>query len=109
MIENIAITFADILLNDINKIINDTKRENKMLNEIWEGIINSYATDEEILMFLDAYEESEGYEILSDKALSDYAIFKKVVTEELAISKPGPLLYHCIRNVMYGFGTNLSK
>ncbi len=109
MIENIAITFADILLNDINKIINDTKRENKMLNEIWEGIINGYATDEEILMFLDAYEESAGYEILSDRAHYDYSIFKKAVTEELAISKPGPLLYHCIRNVMYDFGTNLSK
>ena len=80
-----------------------------LLKEIWDAIVNDYATDEEILIFLDAYEESDEYEILSDKALSHYAIFKKVVTEELAISKPGPLLYHCIRNVIYGFGTNLSK
>ena len=113
MIENIAITFADILLNDINKIINDTKRENKMfiLKEIWEGIIHDQATDEEILIFLDAYEESDDYEVLSDKAQSDYAIFKKTVTEELAISKPGPVLYYCIRHMYFlsVFGTNLSK
>ncbi len=80
-----------------------------LLKGIWDGIIHGYATDEEILIFLDSYEESEGYEILSDKALSDYTIFKKIVTEELAISKPGPLLFHCLRNVMYGFGTNISK
>ena len=80
-----------------------------MLNEIWEGIINSYATDEEILMFLDAYEESAGYEILSDRAHYDYLIFKKAVTEELAISKPGPLIYHCVRELLYGFGTTLNN
>ncbi len=80
-----------------------------LLKGIWDGIIHGYATDEEILIFLDSYEESEGYDILSDKALSDYTIFKKVVTEELAKSKPGPLLFHCLRNVMYGFGTNISK
>ena len=80
-----------------------------LLKEIWDGIVHGDATDEEILIFLDAYEESEDYEVLSDKAQSDYEIFKKVVTEELAISKPGPLLYHCIRKVLYGFGTNISK
>ena len=80
-----------------------------LLKEIWDGIINGDATDEEILIFLDAYEESYDYEILSDKAQSYYAIFKKTVTEELAISKPGPMLYHCVRNVMYDFGTNLCK
>ena len=84
-------------------------RRECMLKEIWDAIVNDYATDEEILMFLDAYEESDGYKVLSDKALSDYAIFKKVVTEELSISKPGPLLYHCIRNDFYEFGTNISK
>ncbi len=80
-----------------------------LLKGIWDGIIHGYATDEEILIFLDAYEESAGYEILSDKALSDYSIFKKAVTEELAIRKPGPILYHCIRNDFWGFGTNLSN
>ena len=72
--------------------MNDTKTvENKMfiLKEIWEGIIHDQATDEEILIFLDAYEESDDYEVLSDKAQSDYAIFKKTVTEELASLSQG--------------------
>ena len=78
-------------------------------SEIWDGIVHGYATDEEILIFLDAYEESDEYEILSDRAHYDYSIFKKAVTEELAISKPGPLIYHCVRHILYGFGTNLNN
>ena len=115
MIENIAITFADILLNDINKIINDTKRENKMLllKDIWHGIRHGYATDEEILIFIEAYEESDGYKVLSDKALFEYTIFKRIITKELSVAKPGkfppPLLYYTVKNFMYDFGTNLSK
>ena len=84
-----------------------------LLKGIWDGIIHGYATDEEILIFLDAYEESAGYEILSDKALSDYSIFKKAVTEELSVTKPGPfptkLIYFVVKHFMYGFGTNLSN
>ncbi len=84
-----------------------------ILKDIWDGIINGYATDEEILIFLDAYEESDGYEVLSDKALSEYTLFKKIITEELSVTKPGKfpsyLLYFTVKNFMYGFGTNLSK
>ncbi len=38
MIENIAISFAEKLLNDINKIMNDTKRENKMSSYEYQGL-----------------------------------------------------------------------
>ncbi len=82
-----------------------------MLNEIWEGIINGYATDEEILIFLDAYEESDGYEFLSDKELSEYILFKRIITKELSVSKPGPfpspLIYYTVKHFMYGYGDNL--
>ena len=82
-----------------------------MLNEIWEGIINGYATDEEILIFLDAYEESDGYKVLSDKALFEYTIFKRIITKELSVSKPGPfpspLIYYTVKHFMYGYGDNL--
>ncbi len=113
MFEDIARANAEKILNEINKIMNDTKTGEKMfsLKEIWDAIINCHATDEQILIFLDAYEESEEYEILSDKAQSDFAIFKKVVMKELAISDPGLVLYHCIRKMYFlsVFADNLSK
>ena len=52
MIENIAITFADILLNDINKIINETKRENKMTDLKYKGL----SVDEPIKAFYEILE-----------------------------------------------------
>ena len=84
-----------------------------LLKEIWDAIVHSYATNEEILIFLDAYEKSDGYKVLSDKALYEYTIFKRIITKELSVSKPEEypptLLYYTVKHFMYDFGTNISK
>ena len=96
-------------------MVEQNKKEIILLTqkEIWDGIVHGYATDEEIIIFLDAYEESDGYKVLSDKALSEYTIFKRIVTKELSVSKPGEypptLLYYTVKHFMYDFGTNISK
>jgi len=90
-------------------MVEQNKKEIILLTqkEIWDGIVDEYATDEEILMFLDAYEESAGYEILSDEARSQYVIFKMLVTEELGNSEPSSLLYHYVQDFLYGYSCNL--
>ncbi len=55
MIENIAISFAEKLLNDINKIMNDTKRENKMTD-----FDHKYsALEDQIVDFYDILERAD--------------------------------------------------
>ncbi len=80
-----------------------------VLQEIWEGIVHKYATGDEILIFLDAYEQSPGYEILSDEARSRYVVFKMIVKDELLESLPSTLLYHYVSEFLYGFGWNLES
>ena len=79
------------------------------LIEIWDGIVHEYATGDEILIFLDAYEQSAGYEILSEEARSQYVVFKMLVKDELAESDPSSLLYHYVQHFLYGFGWNLES
>lgn len=78
------------------------------LNEIWEGIVQNWATSDEILELLEAYEQSEGFEILSAQAHSEYVVFKMLVKDELAKStRPSRLLYFTVQHFLYGFGWNL--
>ncbi len=53
MIENIALTFAETLLNEINKIMNDTKKgEQKMTIFEYEGL----SVEEQIIEFYEILE-----------------------------------------------------
>ena len=62
-----------------------------VLLEIWDGIVHEYATSDEILIFLDAYEKSAAYEILSEESRSRYVVFRMIVKDELAESLTSPL------------------
>jgi len=79
------------------------------LIQIWDAIVHEHATGDEILTFLDAYENSAGYEILSEEARSRYVVFKMIVTDELADSLPTSLLYNYVQDFLYGFGWSLEN
>ena len=79
------------------------------LIEIWDAIVHEYATGDEILIFLHGYEQSAGYEVLSEEARSRYVVFKMLVKDELAESDPSSLLYHYVQDFLYGFGWNLES
>ena len=59
--------------------------KNYIQKKIWDGIVYKYATKDDIVKFLDTYEDSSNYEELSDYEKLDYRLFRTLIEDHFDI------------------------